>query len=43
VKIEMCCDNGYKMIMNTNAVGSMLTAKKEKYFDKLKKLGAEFV
>lgn len=37
------CKNGYKVIMNTSAIGTMFDTKKEKYFKKLKKLGAEFI
>jgi nicotinamidase-related amidase len=37
------CENGYKVILNTSAIGTMFDSKKEKYFDKLKKLGAIFI
>ena len=37
------CENNYKVILNTLAIGTMFDAKKDKYFNKLKMLGAEFV
>ena len=37
------CENGYKVILNTSAIGTMFNTKKEKYFDKLKKIGAIFI
>ena len=37
------CENNYKVILNTSAIGTMFDAKKDKYFNKLKMLGAEFV
>lgn len=37
------CENNYKVILNTSAIGTMFEAKKDKYFDKLRRLGAEFV
>lgn len=35
--------NGYNVIVNTNAIGTMLNKSKEKYFKKLKQQGAEFI
>ena len=35
--------NGYRVILNTSAIGTMFVTKKEKYYEKLKKLGAEFL
>ena len=35
--------NGYDVIINTNAIGTMMTKKRDLYFKKLKKLGAKFV
>ena len=35
--------NGYRVILNTSAIGTMFGTKKEKYYEKLKKLGAEFL
>lgn len=35
--------NGYSVIVNTSAIGTMFAKKKETYFSKLKKSGAEFV
>ena len=35
--------NGYRVILNTSAIGTMFNTKKEKYYEKLKKLGAEFL
>ena len=37
------CENNYKVILNTSAIGTMFDTKKDKYFNKLKILGAEFV
>ena len=37
------CRLGYKVTVNTAAIGTMFEAKRDKYFDKLKKLGAEFI
>ena len=37
------CENSYKVILNTSAIGTMFDTKKDKYFNKLKMLGAEFV
>lgn len=37
------CESNYKVILNTLAIGTMFDAKKDKYFNKLKMLGAEFV
>ena len=37
------CKNGYKVILNTTAIGTMFDRRKEKYFEKLKKLGAIFI
>ena len=37
------CENNYKVILNTSAIGTMFDAKKDKYFNILKMLGAEFV
>ena len=36
-------ENGYKVILNTSAIGTMFDTKKEKYFEKLKKLGVMFI
>ena len=35
--------NGYKVIMNTKAIGTTFEKNRDKYFKKLEKLGAEFV
>ncbi|MEE1056236.1 MAG: isochorismatase family cysteine hydrolase [Acutalibacteraceae bacterium] len=35
--------NGYKVIMNTKAIGTIFEKNKNKYFNKLKNLGAEFI
>ena len=35
--------NGYRVTVNTKAVGTMFEKKKASYFEKLKKLGAEFI
>lgn len=35
--------NGYSVIVNTNAIGTMLDKNKEKYFKKLREKGAEFI
>lgn len=35
--------NGCQVIMNTKAIGTMFTKKKEKYFKKLKEEGADFI
>jgi nicotinamidase-related amidase len=35
-------DNGFKVILNTNAIGTMFNKKKEKYYKLLKEKGAEF-
>ena len=35
--------NGYRVIVNTSAVGTMFQAKKERLFEKLKKAGAVFI
>lgn len=35
--------NGYRVILNTFAIGTMFDTKKERYYEKLKKLGAEFL
>lgn len=35
--------NGYSVIVNTNAIGTMLDKNKEKYFKKLREQGAEFI
>lgn len=35
--------NGYNVIVNTNAIGTILNRNKEKYFKKLKQQGAEFI
>lgn len=37
------CKKGYKVIMNTSAIGTMLESKRDKYYDRLKQLGAEFI
>lgn len=34
--------NGYRVTLNTKAIGTMFEKKKVSYFEKLKKLGAEF-
>lgn len=36
-------DAGYKVILNTVAIGTVFEQKKMKYFEKLEKLGAKFV
>lgn len=36
-------ENGYQVILNTSAIGTMFETKKDKYYKKLKKLGANFV
>lgn len=36
-------ENGYKVIMNTKAIGTMLKKSRDRLFKKLEKLGAEFV
>ena len=35
--------NGYKVTVNTKAIGTMFEKKKASYFEKIKKLGAEFM
>lgn len=35
--------NGFNVIVNTKAIGTMLNNKKDKYFKKLKDLGAKFI
>ena len=35
--------NGYSVIVNTQAIGTMFEKKKNSYFEKLKKSGAEFI
>lgn len=35
--------NGYKVTVNTKAIGTMFEKKKASYFEKIKKLGAEFI
>ncbi len=35
--------NGYKVIMNTKAIGTTFEKNRDKYFKKLEKLGAEFI
>lgn len=35
--------NGYKVTVNTSAIGTMFDKKKEKYFEKLKEDGARFI
>ena len=35
--------NGYKVTVNTKAIGTMFEKKKASYFEKLKKLGAKFI
>lgn len=35
--------NGYSVIVNTNAIGTVLDKNKEKYFKKLRKQGAKFI
>ncbi len=37
------CKNGYQVILNTSAIGSMFETQKDKYYKKLKKLGADFI
>lgn len=34
--------NGYSVTLNTKAIGTVMERKKDTYFEKLKKLGAEF-
>ncbi len=34
---------GYKVIVNENAIGTMFAKKRNKYFKKLKDAGAEFI
>ena len=34
---------GYKVIVNENAIGTMFVKNKNKYFKQLKDLGAEFI
>ena len=36
-------NRGFRVIVNTAAIGTMFGSKKDKYFAQLKKLGAEFV
>lgn len=36
-------NNGFKVTVNTKAVGTMFNKNKEKYFKKLSELGAEFI
>lgn len=35
--------NGFEVVVNTKAIGTMMEKKKEGYFKKLKQLGAEFM
>lgn len=35
--------NGYEVVVNTKAIGTMMKQKRDNYFKKLEKLGAEFV
>ena len=37
------CKNGYKVIINTEAIGTMYIQKRDQYYEKLKKLGAVFI
>ena len=37
------CTAGYRVRLNTAAIGTMFTAKRDKYYAKLKALGAEIV
>ena len=37
------CDLGFKVVLNNNAIGTTFVRKRDKYFKRLKKLGAEFV
>lgn len=34
---------GYKVIVNTKAIGTTFHKKKDKYFKKLERLGADFI
>lgn len=36
-------EKGYKVIVNTKAIGTTFEKNRDKYFNKLKKLGAEFI
>lgn len=39
------CENGFKAVLNTSAIGTLTAfkSKKDKYFNRLKHLGAEFI
>lgn len=37
------CENGFKVILNTSAIGTVFKSKRDRYFNKLKRLGAEFI
>lgn len=37
------CKRGYRVILNTSAIGTMFDSKRDKYYEKLKQLGAEFI
>lgn len=37
------CKNEFKVILNTSAIGLLFKSKKCKYFNKLERLGAEFI
>lgn len=37
------CKNGFKAVLNTQAIGTVFKSKRDRYFNKLKRLGAEFV
>ena len=36
-------ENGFKVIVNTKAIGTMFEKKKDKYFQMLEKKGATFI
>ena len=37
------CELGFKVVLNTNAIGTTFVRKWDKYYKRLKKLGAEFI
>ena len=37
------CKLGYKVIVNTNAIGTMFTGKQKKFYERLERLGAEII
>lgn len=37
------CKNGFKVVLNTSAIGTVFNSKRDRYFNKLKRLGAEFI